>query len=157
MSWQKGSIMAAAVLISVMLVLLTTGVHLAFFIVVARYTIDADRFTWHRFFCLMLGIYASHLFDIAAYAMAYYFAWHILDLGTLSGDRADGPLGHFYASAVMYTTIGFGDILPTGHLRFIASTEGLSGLLYIAWSAAFIFAAMSRMFRDRHTEPEDNR
>jgi hypothetical protein len=132
------------------LVLLTTGVRLAFFMVVARFTLDADRFTWHRFFCLMLGIYASHLFDIIAYAMAYYLAWHILDLGTFSGDRVDGPLGHFYASAVMYTTIGFGDVLPTGHLRFIASTEGLSGLLYIAWSASFIFAAMNRMFKDRN-------
>lgn len=146
--------MTAAVLISVTLVLVTTGVRLAFFMVAARYTLDADRFTWHRFFCLMLGIYASHLFDIVAYALAYYVAWHALDLGTLSGGRADGPLGHFYASAVIYTTIGFGDVLPTGHLRFIASTEGLSGLLYIAWSASFIFAAMGRMLRDRSTRPK---
>lgn len=143
--------MTAAIVISATLVLLTTSVRLAFFMLAARYTLDAEHFTWHRFFCLMLGIYASHLFDIATYALAYYFAWHVLDIGTLSGDRADGPLGHFYASAVMYTTIGFGDVLPTGHLRFIASTQGLSGLLYIAWSASFIFAAMNRMFKDRQS------
>lgn len=143
--------MTAAVLISVVLVLVTTGVRLAFFMVAARYTLDADRFTGHRFFCLMLGIYASHLFDIIAYAVAYYLAWHTLGLGTLSGARAEGPLGHFYASAVMYTTIGFGDVLPTGHLRFIASTEGLSGLLYIAWSASFIFTAMGRLLEDRRS------
>lgn len=142
--------MILAIGLSVLLVLLTTGVRLAFFVIVARFTLDADRFTWHRFFCLMLGIYASHLFDIVAYAAAYYVAWHVFGIGTLSGDQADGPLGHFYASAVMYTTIGFGDILPTGHLRFIAATEGLSGLLYIAWSASFIFAAMHRMFKDRN-------
>ncbi|MAY75810.1 MAG: potassium transporter [Phycisphaerae bacterium] len=142
--------MIASVLISVTLVLITTGVRLAFFVIAARYTLDADRFTWHRFFCLMLGIYASHLFDIVVYAVAYYFAWHALDIGTLTGERTDGPLGHFYASAVMYTTIGFGDILPTGHLRFIAATQGLSGLLYIAWSASFIFAAMNRMLKDRN-------
>lgn len=149
--------MTAAVLISVTLVLVTTGVRLAFFMVAARYTLDADRFTWHRFFCLMLGIYASHLLDIVLYALAYYFAWHTLGIGTIEGPRADGPLGHFYTSAVIYTTIGFGDVLPTGHLRFIASTEGLSGLLYIAWSASFIFAAMGRMLRDRSTRPEGDR
>lgn len=143
--------MTAAILISIVVVLLTTGVRLAFFMVAAKYTLEAKVFTWHRFFCLMLGIYASHLFDIVIYALAYYFAWHVLEIGTLSGDRSDGPLGHFYASAVMYTTIGFGDILPTGHLRFIASTQGLSGLLYIAWSASFIFAAMNRMLKDRNS------
>ena len=123
--------MTAALLISILLVLLTTGVRLACFMVAAKYTLEAKEFTWHRFFGLMLGIYISHVFDIVVYALAYYIAWHMLEIGTLSGDRADGPLGHFYASAVMYTTIGFGDILPTGHLRFIASTQGLSGLLYL--------------------------
>lgn len=143
--------MTAAIFISILLVILTTGIRLAFFIVAAKYTLEAEEFTWHRFFCLMLGIYISHVFDIVVYALAYYFAWHMLKIGTLSGDRADGPLGHFYASAVMYTTIGFGDILPTGHLRFIASTQGLSGLLYLAWSASFIFAAMNRMLKDRNS------
>ncbi len=148
--------MTAAILISVTLVLLTTGIRLTFFMVAARYTLDADRFTWHRFFCLMLGIYASHLLDIVLYALAYYFAWHALGIGAIDGPRSEGPLGHFYTSAVIYTTIGFGDVLPTQHLRFIASTEGLSGLLYIAWSASFIFAAMGRFWDDAgRKEPGD--
>ena len=149
--------MTTAILISILLSLLTTGVRLAFFMVAAKFTLESKDFTWHRFFCLMLGIYISHVFDIVVYALAYYFAWHMLEIGTLSEDRTDGLLGHFYASAVMYTTIGFGDILPTGHLRFIASTQGLSGLLYLAWSASFIFAAMNRMLKDRNSSFERHR
>lgn len=81
--------MTAAILISIVVVLLTTGVRLAFFMVAAKYTLEAKVFTWHRFFCLMLGIYASHLFDIVIYALAYYFAWHVLEIGTLSGVHSD--------------------------------------------------------------------
>ena len=142
--------MAVAVLLSLVLVLLTTGFRLGFFMVAARHTLDAVHLTSHRFFCLMLSIYISHMVDIVIFALAFYFAWHVIDLGTISGSSAEGPFGHLYVSATIYTTIGFGDVLPTGHLRFIAVTEGLCGLLYLAWSASFIFSTMGRMLKDRN-------
>jgi hypothetical protein len=39
--------MIAAILICVTLVLLTTGVRFVYFVIAARYSIDANRFTWH--------------------------------------------------------------------------------------------------------------
>ena len=146
--------MAAAVLISLVLVLLTTGYRLWFFMVAARHTLDAVHFTTHRFYCLMLSIYISHMVDIVIFALAIYFAWHVLILGTISGSSAEGPFGHLYVSATIYTTIGFGDVLPSGHLRFIAATEGLCGLLYLAWSASFIFTSMGRVLNDRNRPSE---
>jgi hypothetical protein len=54
----------------------------------------------------------------------------------------------FYYSAVTYTTLGFGDITPLGHLRILTTVESLAGLILIAWTASIIFLAMQRIGRE---------
>lgn len=49
-----------------------------------------------------------------------------------------------YFSAITYTTVGFGDFVPTGPVRFLAGTEALTGFLLITWSASFTFLEMRR-------------
>ena len=106
------------------------------------------RVTHARFYGLMLGLFVIHLVDISLYAIGFYVASDLLDLGSLEGEGSKGVLGHFYTSAVIYTTLGFGDVIPKGHLRCLTATEALNGLLFIAWSAAFIFATMVRFWDD---------
>lgn len=48
---------------------------------------------------------------------------------------------HF--SLVNYTSLGLGDIYPTGHLRFLAGVEPLNGFLLISCSAALIYPLMT--------------
>lgn len=109
-----------------------------------------------RFYLLTLGLFAVHVVDITLYAFGFHLASSVLGLGELRGEGADGPLGHFYTSAVIYTTLGFGDVIPTGHLRCLTATAALNGLLFIAWSAAFIFANMARFWADHsHQESDD--
>ena len=38
----------------------------------------------------------------------------------------------FYFSLVNYTSLGLGDIYPTGHSRFLAGLESLNGFLLIS-------------------------
>ncbi len=95
-----------------------------------------------RIYILVLGIFFVHMIEISVYAGAYYIASSVMDLGFLVGEPARGVLGHFYTSAVIYTSLGFGDVLPTDHMRFMAATEAMNGLLLIAWSASFLYAAM---------------
>ncbi len=140
--------MVASILISAALVLLTTALHLWFFAVVAHRRSPSLRVTHARFYMLMLGLFAVHVVDIALYALGFYVASDLFALGTLQGENSEGVLGHFYTSAVIYTTLGFGDVIPTGHLRCLTATEALNGLLFIAWSAAFIFATMGRFWDD---------
>lgn len=52
------------------------------------------------------------------------------------------PLDYFYFSIVSYTSLGHGDVFPSGHLRFITGVEALNGLLLIAWSGSFIYIVM---------------
>ena len=51
-------------------------------------------------------------------------------------------LDFLYYSVVVYTTLGFGDIVATGPVRILAGTEALVGLVLITWSASFTFLKM---------------
>jgi hypothetical protein len=48
---------------------------------------------------------------------------------------------------VCYTTLGLGDVVPTGAVRFLAGVEALSGFVLITWSASFTFLEMERFWR----------
>lgn len=49
-----------------------------------------------------------------------------------------------YFSAISFTTVGFGDLIPVGLVRFMTGTEALTGFVLITWSASFTFLEMQR-------------
>jgi voltage-gated potassium channel len=51
-----------------------------------------------------------------------------------------------YFSLVTYTTIGFGDVVLGPGWRVLAGIEGLTGLVLVGWSTAFVFAIVNRMY-----------
>ena len=59
-----------------------------------------------------------------------------------------GILDSVYYSFTSYTTLGFGDIEPSGAIRFVTGMESLTGLVLITWTASFIFIEMERYWRD---------
>ncbi len=95
---------------------------------------------------MLLGFYAAglaHLIEAGLYAAGFWFG-RGAGLGGLNS--IDGPVGvmeTYYFSLVNYTSLGLGDIYPTGHLRFLAGIESLNGFLLISCSAAFIFLLMT--------------
>ena len=50
-----------------------------------------------------------------------------------------------YFSAVTYTTVGYGDLVPPQAWRLLAGVEGLTGILMCGWSTGFFFAIVSRL------------
>lgn len=54
-----------------------------------------------------------------------------------------------YFSFSTFTTAGYGDIEPTGNLRFLTGVEGLTGLVLVGWSASFLFIEMQRYWPRR--------
>jgi ion channel len=67
--------------------------------------------------------------------------------GSISGPQTTGLVECMYFSAVTFTTLGFGDVLPVGPLRFMAAAESLIGLVLIAWSASFAYIEMEKFWR----------
>ena len=52
-----------------------------------------------------------------------------------------------FASGEIYTSLGFGDLYPTGWIRLIAGVECLNGLILIGWSSSFTYLAMRRFWQ----------
>lgn len=57
-----------------------------------------------------------------------------------------------YFSGSVYTSLGFGDIVPVSNGRFLVVLEAVTGLVLIAWTASFTFYQM----REHWMGDEDN-
>lgn len=106
-----------------------------------------------RILGVVLMTFVGHTVAVWIYASAYWLL--VLWIGD---DAFEGmPVKTFqdclYFSVVTYTSLGFGDQVPTSHTRMIAGVEALNGLLLIGWSASFTYLAMERYWplhgRDR--------
>jgi hypothetical protein len=87
--------------------------------------------------------FCSHLAHIALFAGGYWLL-HGTSVGSLRGHFDNVASSFLYFSAETYTSLGFGDVFPTGQMRLIAGIEALTGLLLISWSASFTYLEMCR-------------
>ena len=86
----------------------------------------------------------AHALEVWIFAVAYYAMHHSEAWGGLSGNFNGTLTDAAYFSFTTYTTLGFGDIEPTGHLRFLAGIESLTGLVLITWTASFLYLEMRK-------------
>jgi len=108
----------------------------------------------HRVLCIVFVALMAHIAEIAVYGVAYAVAVDVLAIGSFGGMAVEHPLHFLYFSIVSYTSLGLGDVFPSGHLRFLTGIEALNGLLLIAWSGSFIYFAMGRLWPwERCVEP----
>lgn len=103
--------------------------------------------THPRILVMMLCILGVHILEIWVYGAGIYVALYWLKLGQLVGAEAPRLLDAIYASATTYSTLGYGDLVPKGAVRFMFGTEVLVGFLMITWSASFAFLEMQRYWR----------
>jgi hypothetical protein len=92
--------------------------------------------------------FLAHAAEILLYALATYVLVHFAHLGNLGESAHQSFSAAFYFSAETYTSLGYGDIVPTGDLRLLAGVEALNGLLLIGWSASYTYIAMERFWRE---------
>ncbi len=101
---------------------------------------------WHRFRIVfgVLGAMVAHAIEVWCFALAYFVMIKRGGWGNLEGNF-DGTLTDCaYFSFTTFTTIGFGDIEPVGHLKYLTGLEALTGLVLITWTASFLFLEMQR-------------
>lgn len=101
-----------------------------------------------RLVVTMVGLLLAHCVEIWIYGGAYTALSLMPQFGEIVNTTPEpGVLDRVYFSAMVYTTVGFGDMVPTGALRMVTATEALVGLSLITWSASFTFIQMQKIWR----------
>ncbi len=130
---------------TVILVLGAVGIHLQALILLTAWL------RWVRRARVWVGVavifsIAAHALEIGLFALGYYLIVSE-ESGMLYNSLGQPSHDYFYFSATVYTTVGFGDIVPVGPVRILTAVEALTGLVLIAWTASFLLMEMQRMWK----------
>jgi hypothetical protein len=139
--------LAGAAALALAMLALTTAVHYEALELLGRRA-NGRSMRRRRVIGLLTALVGLHVAEVALYALAYHFG-ALFGLGHLRGGGS-AWLNIFYFAAETYSTLGYGDVVPTGALRLVASIEALNGLLLIAWSGAFLFGVLEGARKANH-------
>jgi hypothetical protein len=130
--------MIAALLIGLGLVLICGGVHYAAMTTLHNRISQLSMNRAAKAQLALVALSVAHLIEAGVYALGFRVG-EGLGLGGFAGAETSDAMSAFYFSLVNYTSLGLGDIYPTGHLRFLAGLESLNGFLLISCSAAMLY------------------
>jgi len=136
-------------LINSLLVALAVIVHYEFLYRVTLYVPKMKIRHRYRIVFGVFGALTAHAIEIWIFAIAYFVMNHTGGWGRLSGNFNGSLLDCSYFSFTVFTTLGFGDIEPLGHLRYLTGIESLTGLVLITWTASFLFFEMQKYWSSR--------
>lgn len=108
-------------------------------------------------FKVLLGvgvIFLAHVAEIWIFALGYYVTLQFPLMGSLVGDVSGhgALLDCAYLSFITFTTVGYGEIVAQGYLRYLMGVEALIGLILITWSASFLFIEMQKYWTTYRVE-----
>ena len=134
--------MLTVLLVSTGLVVLSVGIHYQALVHLSHLR-RFDRLRHRsRLNLLVLGALVAHVIELSCFSFGYWLLDGVWDYGDLLVAPDETTTDYWYFSFVAYTSLGFGDITPSGSLRFMTALETLTGLVLIAWTASFIFLEM---------------
>jgi hypothetical protein len=90
-----------------------------------------------------------HITEIWLFGVGYYVLASEPGFGTIQGLQTTELRDFVYFSGMTYSTVGFGDVVPVGPIRFMAAIEAIAGLVLIAWSASYTYLEMQRHWLPR--------
>jgi len=115
------------------------------------------RRSWPSRLLLPVGvliIILTHVIEVWIFAFLYYYLLPLDNIGEIVnigvGEFNNTLLDCAYFSFVNYTSLGYGDYVPVGHVRFTAGSEALTGLVLIAWTASFTYLQMQKLVVDKN-------
>jgi hypothetical protein len=102
---------------------------------------------------VILSVFIAHTLEVWLFAVCYAV---LVDsgVGRFHGFVAGHHFDYVYFSVVSYTSLGLGDVYPSGGLRLVTGVEALIGLLMIGWSTSYTYLCMERLWRV-HAERND--
>jgi Ion channel len=113
-----------------------------------RYVPKLTRRRRRRVLIVICVVLVTHVAEIWVFGIGYFVLGRYAEFGGLKGLANQALPEYVYFSAMTYTTVGFGDVVPTGSIRFLTGLEALTGLVMITWSASYTFIEMQRDWRE---------
>lgn len=134
-----------AILIVAATVFAAVGIHFEAIVLASAMTERALGVGRLRVALAILWMVVSHLVEILVFAggWAMLIAWEGARLSPAAQSLGD----LVYFSGSVYTSLGFGDVVPLGNGRIFAVVEAVTGLVLIAWTASFTFLEMRANWR----------
>lgn len=139
----------ATFVINTVIVLATVMIHYETLYLLAKKLPALHVIHRYRVLLAVMVIMLAHIAEIWLFAIGYFIMIHTGEFGTLSGNIDLSLLDCSYFSFTTFTTLGYGDIEPSGYLRFLTGLESLTGLVMITWSASFVFLEMQKYWPKR--------
>ena len=106
-----------------------------------------------RILTLIFVLLFTHIAEIWLFGLSAFFLLQMPEQGGINGLDTITLFDTIYLSATTYSTLGYGDLTPTGHIRFLYGTESLTGLVLITWSASLTFIELRRQWQGRRRHP----
>ena len=135
------------ILAAALLSLMAVGVHYEAFVLTSTFV---TRVAHRARIGVALGVVAAlaaHMVEVLLYAAAWGL---LLATGRVELSVADPSLiDIIYFSGSVYTSLGFGDIVPLRGGQILVVSEATTGLVLIAWTASFTYYEM-RMHWEAH-------
>ncbi len=139
------AVRAIAAILSIGVMVFCVVIHYEALRIFSRVFLNYLHTVRSKIISVILGIIFLHLLEILIFGVAFMVMDAKPYLGYLKGIEG-GYLDYVYFSLVTYTTVGYGDIVPVGHMRFLTAVEALGGIVLVAWSAAYTFLKMHRLW-----------
>ena len=137
--------MIVIILINSIVVIACVLIHYEFLYHMSRLIPRLRIANRYKTVCGVFGCLVAHAIEIWIFALAYFLIIQDGSLGQLAGNFDGSLLDSGYFSFTVYTTLGFGDIEPTGLIRYLTGIESLTGLVLITWTASFLFLEILRI------------
>jgi hypothetical protein len=136
------SAMAANLLIGTIIIALTVVIHTFGLMAVTRgMGFLTGKLRMHRrrshvvaMLAAVIGVFGVLTVEVWIWAVCYYALGMVGDFET-----------SLYFSTATFSTVGYGDVVAAADWRLLTALEGLSGLLLIGWSTAYLVAAGIRV------------
>ncbi|KAA2286305.1 ion channel [Arenimonas fontis] len=93
------------------------------------------------------GVLLLHVAEIWVFGLGFWGLARVQNAGIVLGAQPLHLLDAVYLAAMSYTTVGSGDVVPVGPIRFLAGTVALTGFVMLTWSASFTYLEMERYWR----------
>jgi hypothetical protein len=92
----------------------------------------------------IVAAFVGHTVIIWMFGITYYLLANYTGFGALEGKHTQTFMDYIYFSGVAYSSLGLGDIYPTGNLRLMIAVEAILGLVMIGWTIAITYFATEK-------------